>query len=206
MSADTVSASTVTDRVDREDPGDDHDATDRHDTGGAPYWRFAAMIATSMTAMFALTYANSYRLADVRWSETRFYMTFVMGAAMAVIMLGFMLGMYRNRRVNALIVAGSIVVFSVALWLVRSQTTVGDESYMRAMIPHHSIAILTSSRADFDDLRVRDLATAIIDAQKREIEEMNWLLDDIAENGPASTRADADARPVPEFGPRDDDD
>lgn len=163
------------------------------------YWRFAAMIATSMTAMFALTYANTYRLGDVRWSETRFYMTFVMGAAMAVIMLGFMLGMYRSKKINAAIFVGSAVVFSMALWLVRSQETVQDQSYMRAMIPHHSIAILTSSRAELSDLRVRELADEIIAAQKREIEEMNWLIDDIAKNGKATTDDEAEARPVPEF-------
>ncbi|MEO5842323.1 MAG: hypothetical protein ABIU08_26500 [Acidimicrobiales bacterium] len=78
--------------------------------------------------MFALTYSNSYRLADVKWSKTRFYMTFVMGAAMAVIMLGFMLGMYKSRKVNAAIFAGSVVGFCFALWLVRSQATVEDES------------------------------------------------------------------------------
>jgi uncharacterized protein (DUF305 family) len=135
----------------------------------------------------------------VQWSETRFYMTFVMGAAMAVIMLGFMLGMYKNRVVNMAIVAGSVAVFALALWLVRSQTTVQDQSYMRAMIPHHSIAILTSSRAEIDDVRVRVLADGIIAAQKREIEEMNWLIDDIADNGRATTQAEAEARPVPEF-------
>ncbi len=163
------------------------------------YWRFAAMIATSMTAMFLLTYVNTYRLADVKWSETRFYMAFVMGAAMTVIMLGFMLGMYRNRRVNAAIVAGSLVVFSLALWLVRSQSTVGDESYMRGMIPHHSIAILTSTRAEIDDVRVRALADRIVEAQKREIMEMNWLIDDIEANGKALTDAEAEGRPVPDF-------
>ncbi len=157
------------------------------------------MIATSMAAMFALTYANTYRLADVEWSETRFYMSFVMGAAMAVIMLGFMLGMYQSRRINAAIVAGSFIVFCLALWLVRSQSTVEDESYMRAMIPHHSIAILTSTRADIDDVRVRKLADEIIEAQKREIEEMNWLLADIEANGRANTAAEGEARPVPEF-------
>lgn len=174
------------------------DGGGRHDRGGR-YWRFAAMIATSMTAMFALTYVNTYRLADVKWSETRFYMTFVMGAAMAVIMLGFMLGMYRSRKVNAAIVAGSVVVFGLALWLVRSQETVQDESYMRAMIPHHSIAILTSTRAELDDVRVRELADGIIEAQKREIEEMNWLLADIDDHGKATTADEAQLRPVPEF-------
>ena len=185
------------------------DRTRREDAasgGVGHYWRFGAMILTSMVAMFLLTYANSNRIGDARWSETRFYMTFVMGATMAVIMLGFMLGMYRSKAVNAAIFAGSAVVFVLALWLVRSQSTVGDQSYMRAMIPHHSIAILTSSRADLDDVRVRELADEIIAAQKREIEEMNWLIDDIAENGKAETRSEADARPVPEFTPADYDD
>ncbi|MGE0512119.1 MAG: DUF305 domain-containing protein [Ilumatobacteraceae bacterium] len=157
------------------------------------------MIATSMAAMFALTYVNTYRLHDVKWSETRFYMMFVMGATMAVIMLGFMLGMYLSRKINAAIIVGSVVVFAMALWLVRSQATVEDESYLRAMIPHHSIAILTSTRADLDDVRVRQLAEEIVDAQKREIEEMNWLLADIDENGKATTAAEAEARPVPEL-------
>jgi len=85
------------------------------------------------------------------------------------------------------------------VWLVRSQSTVEDESYMRAMIPHHSIAILTSSRADLDDVRVRALADRIIEAQKREIEEMNWLLDDIEANGKTTNDAEGAARPVPEF-------
>lgn len=164
------------------------------------------MIATSMAAMYALTYANTYRLGDVQWSETRFYMNLLMGATMAVIMLGFMLGMYRNRTVNIAIIVGALAVFGGSLWLVRSQTTVQDESYMRAMIPHHSIAILTSSRAEIDDVRVRRLADEIIDAQKREILEMEWLIDDIDENGAATTSDDADARPVPEFTAADYDD
>jgi len=116
-----------------------------------------------------------------------------------VIMLVFMMGMYRSRWTNVAIVAGSTIVFSLALWLVRSQATVEDESYMRAMIPHHSIAILTSTRTDLGDVRVRALADGIIEAQKREIEEMNWLLDDIEANGKAITEAEGEARPVPEF-------
>ncbi|MCB0062556.1 MAG: DUF305 domain-containing protein, partial [Caldilineaceae bacterium] len=135
----------------------------------------------------------------VRWSETRFYMAFVMGATMAVIMLSFMLGMYKNRAVNVAIYIGSVAVFVVALYLVRSQVTVQDASYMRAMIPHHSIAIMTSERAQIDDVRVRQLADEIIEAQRREIKEMNWLLQDIAQNGKATTEADGVARPVPEF-------
>ncbi len=103
-------------------------------------------------------------------------MAFVMGAAMAVIMLLLMLGMYKNSRVNMGILIGSVVVFAGALWLVRSQTTVEDVSWMKAMIPHHSIAILTSERANISDPRVRKLADEIIEAPRREIDEMKTLI------------------------------
>jgi hypothetical protein len=165
----------------------------------ASYLRFAAMIATSMVVMFGLMYLNTYDLAHVRWSETRFYMTFIMGAAMAAIMLSFMHGMYPNMKINLAIYLGSLVVFLVALFLVRTQTTVQDVAYMRAMIPHHSIAILTSERAEIEDIRVRELADSISEAQRREIDEMNWLIEDIGENGVATTQTEAEARPVPEF-------
>ena len=163
------------------------------------YVRFAVMIATSMVVMFGLMYLNTYELSHVRWSETRVFMTFIMGAAMAVIMLSFMRGMYRNTKANLAIYLGSLVVFLGALFLVRSQTTVQDVSYMKAMIPHHSIAILTSERAGINDVRVRQLADGIIEAQRREIMEMNWLIEDIGKHGVASTQAEADTRPVPDF-------
>jgi magnesium-transporting ATPase (P-type) len=163
------------------------------------YTTFGAMIATSMIVMYALMYLNTYELSHVQWSETRFYMTLIMGAAMAVIMLTFMRGMYNNRKMNVAIYLGSLVIFLVALFLVRSQTTVQDESFMRAMIPHYSIAILTSGRAKIEDVRVRELADAIIEAQRREIKEMNWLLEDIREDGIASTETEAETRPIPEF-------
>ncbi len=163
------------------------------------YMKFGAMILTSTLVMFILTYANSYELGHMRWSETRFYMVFYMGAAMALIMLGFMLSMYKNKMINLGIVIGSVLVFGLALFLVRSQATVEDQSWMRAMIPHHSIAILTSERANIDDARVCELADSIIKAQNREIAEMEWLINDISENGPATSAADAESRPVPEF-------
>jgi uncharacterized protein (DUF305 family) len=143
------------------------------------YGRFGAMIATSTAVMFGLMYLNTYRLEDVFFSETRAYMALVMGAAMATIMLAYMRGMYRNARVNLAIFSGSAVVFGVALWLVRSQATVTDVSWMKAMIPHHSIAILTSERADIEDPRARRLADRIIESQRREIEEMKALIRDL---------------------------
>lgn len=145
------------------------------------YGRFAAMIATSTVAMFGLMYLNTYQLDHVFFSETRLYMSFVMGAAMAAIMLAFMIHMHPNRRLNIGIFIGSTVVFVLALWLVRSQATVDQVSYMKAMIPHHSIAILTSSRAEISDPRVRKLADQIIESQRKEIDQMRALISDLKE-------------------------
>ena len=153
------------------------------------YWRFAAMIATSTVVMFGLMYLNSYSLEHLFFSETRTYMALLMGAVMAVIMLSFMLSMYDNKAINIAIYAGAVVVFGLTLWLVRSQATVGDVSYMRAMIPHHSIAIMTSERANFSDARVQKLADEIIAAQRKEIGEMRYLIADIEENGVATNPA-----------------
>ncbi len=163
------------------------------------YGRFMAMVGTSTVIMLGLMYLNTYALAHVFWSETRFWMMFVMGAVMAVVMLAFMWGMYRNTAKNLIIVAVAAITFGLSLFLVRSQVTVDDSDYMSAMIPHHSIAIMTSERAGIEDVRVRKLANDIIRAQRREIDEMRWLLKDIDANGIAASEAEAAARPVPPF-------
>ncbi len=143
------------------------------------YGRFAAMVATSTIVMFVLMYLNTYRLDHIYFSETRAYMALLMGASMAGIMLGFMLNMYSNRKINISIFVGSIIMFALSLWLVRSQATIGDVAWMKAMIPHHSIAILTSKRANLSDPRVKELAQEIITAQVREIDEMKMLIKDL---------------------------
>ncbi|QTL02247.1 DUF305 domain-containing protein [Aquabacter sp. L1I39] len=136
------------------------------------YPRFAAMTLTSTLVMFGLMYLNTYALEHIDFSQTRMWMALVMGAAMAAIMMAFMWNMYKNRVANFAILLVSALVFAGALALVRSQATVGDLSYMRAMIPHHSIAIMTSERAHIRDPQVRLLADRIIEAQVREIAEM----------------------------------
>lgn len=156
---------------------------------GVSYQRFAAMIVGSTVVMFGLMYLNTYALSHIAYSQTRMWMAFVMGAAMAFVMLGFMWSMYRNRRVNFAILLSAAAIFAIALWLVRSQETVDDTSYMKAMIPHHSIAILTSERAHLKDPEVRRLADGIIDAQVREIEQMKRMI----------TRLEA--RPTPDGAP-----
>lgn len=163
------------------------------------YSKFFLMIATSTITMFVLMYLNTYQLSHVYFSETRTYMALYMGAMMAVIMLLFMLNMYKDKKKNITVLIASVTVFAGSLFLVRSQATVDDSSWMSAMIPHHSIAILTSDRAKIKDKRVQKLATNIIEAQEREIKEMQWLLKDIEQNGIAQTNAQAQLRAVPDF-------
>jgi len=164
------------------------------------YVRFALMITTSTVVMFLLTYTNAFAYDHVRWSEERFYMAVLMGSAMALVMLAFMRSMmYKNLALNLTIVALAVVLGGTGLYLSRSQALVDDQAYMRGMIPHHSIAILTSERADIDDVRVRELADGITAAQRKEIKEMDWLIEDIAQNGPATTEQEAQQRPVPDF-------
>jgi len=143
------------------------------------YARFALMIITSTVVMFGLMYLNTYSVDHLFWSETRAYMALIMGAAMAIIMLVFMRGMYTSAKANLAIILGSVTLFAAALYLVRSQQTVDDVSWMKAMIPHHSIAILTSERARISDPRVRKLADQIIEAQRREIGEMRSLVSEL---------------------------
>jgi uncharacterized protein (DUF305 family) len=143
------------------------------------YNRFAAMIATSTVVMYGLMYATNYSFDHLWFSQTRFWMALFMGAAMAIIMLSFMLAMHKDTRKNSAILGGAVVVLVVSLSLARSQVTVNDVAWMKAMIPHHSIAILTSERARITDPRVRQLADAIIETQRREIAEMERLIRDL---------------------------
>ena len=141
-----------------------------------PYPRFFLMLAASFVVMYVVMYLNTYELDHVYFSLTRFYMTILMITPMALIMLGFMRKMYLSKRNNFLILGGSVVVFAAALLMVRTQTFVGDTLWMKAMIPHHSIAIMVSKRADIKDPEVRKLADDIIEAQEREITQMQQML------------------------------
>ena len=140
-------------------------------------------------------YLNTYQVDHVFFSQTRMWMALYMGAVMAAIMLAFMWTMYRGQGTKIAVMIASALAFAGSLYLVRSQQTVGDEAWMKAMIPHHSIAVLTSSRAHIQDRRVRELADSIVEAQVREIEEMKLLIADIEANGTRGT-VDLPARPA----------
>lgn len=148
------------------------------------YVRFLLMIATSALVMYGLMYLNTYAIEHVWFSQTRVWMALIMGAAMAIVMLAFMFRMYESRPANIAIVLGSATLFVASLWLVRTQETVDDVAYMKAMIPHHSIAVMTSRRAEIRDPRVRELADKIIASQMREIAEMTQLIAELERNPP----------------------
>ena len=150
----------------------------KHDLNKGNYKTFFIMLACSFVAMYVTMYLNTYSLDHVFFSLTRFYMVCLGIATMAVIMWFFMRKMYNDKKKNIVILVGSVVLFVGALGLVRVQAPiVGDVLWMKAMIPHHSIAILTSERADIKDPEVKKLAEDIIKAQKKEIEEMKKMIE-----------------------------
>jgi Na+/melibiose symporter-like transporter len=142
------------------------------------YTKFVGMLAASFVAMYVTMYLNTYAIDHVYFSLTRFYMSCLGISTMAIIMYVAMRGMYQNKKKNIAIIVGSIALFLAALGLVRVQAPIiGDVLWMKAMIPHHSIAILTSERADIQDPEVKQLAEDIIKAQRMEIEEMKQMIE-----------------------------
>jgi len=175
--------------------------TQRHDRSmqRRMYLRFGAMILTAMVVMYGVMYVSSWEWSHVRFSESRLFMAAVMGGTMGVVMLAWMLNMYRDMKLNVGILAASLLLIALGVFLDRSQTTVQDTGFMSSMIPHHSLAITRAERSELDDVRVCQLAVEISEAQRREILEMDWLIDDIERNGPATTPEEADARSAPGF-------
>lgn len=150
------------------------------------YLRFFGTIAVSTIVMFGMMYLNTWDISHVWFSQTRAWMALYMGGGMAIVMLVAMWSMFPDRTRNFAVLGVAALAFALGLIMVRSQATVDQVSWMKAMIPHHSIAILTSTRADIQDPRVRSLADGIIETQRREIAEMEALIADL-QGGPAAT-------------------
>lgn len=177
--------------------GNDH--AGQEGDGLGRYLRFGAMILTSMVVMYGAMFVSSYEWSHIRWSQSRAFMALTMGGTMGLVMLAWMLHMYRNVKANVVVIVVSILLLATGATLDRTQVTVDDTAFMKAMIPHHSMAITRAERFQVDDVRVCELAVQISEAQRREILEMDWLIDDIERNGPAATPAEAQARAVPDF-------
>ncbi|MEX2581416.1 MAG: DUF305 domain-containing protein [Verrucomicrobiales bacterium] len=143
---------------------------------GKAYLKFGIMLALSFVSMYAVMFLNADRLEHVMLSYTRTYMTALMIAPMAVIMLGMMWSMYESKAANVAILALAVIVFVVCLVSLRNQVPIRDVQYMKAMIPHHSSAIMVSQEADLQDPETKRLAEEIIEAQEREIARMKKML------------------------------
>lgn len=134
------------------------------------------MMAVSFVIMYAVMFLNADVFDHVMLSTTRTYMTLLMVAPMAVSMLLFMWGMYENKKVNFMILGTSIILFIATLTMLRNQTLIADVQWMKAMIPHHSSAIMVSQKADLKDPEAQQLAKDIIEAQKKEIAQMKAMI------------------------------
>lgn len=163
------------------------------------YARFGAMLLTAMVVMYWVMFAGSWEWSHVRFSESRVFMAVTMGGTMGLVMLAWMLNMYKNTKANVIVIVVSLLFIGGGIALDRSQIIVDDTGFMNGMIPHHSLAITRSERAQIADVRVCELAVEISEAQRREIFEMEWLVQDIQENGVATTAAEAADRPVPDY-------
>ena len=141
------------------------------------YVKFALMMGVSFIIMYGVMFLNVASTGHVMLSTMRTYMTILMIAPMAVSMMLFMWGMYKNKKANYLILAGAVAIFFGTFAMMRNQTGISDVQYMKGMIPHHSSAILTSENADIRDPEVKKLAEEIIKAQKEEIAEMKALIE-----------------------------
>lgn len=140
------------------------------------YGKFAIMMGTSFIIMYAVMFLNTDVFDHVMLSHTRTYMTILMVAPMAFTMLLFMWGMYTNKKMNFIILGLSVIIFIIALVGLRQQTLIGDEQWMKAMIPHHSSAIMVSQKAHLKDPEAIKLAEEIIEAQEREIAKMKKMI------------------------------
>jgi hypothetical protein len=144
---------------------------------GTAYQKFGVTMAISFIIMYSIMFLNVSETNHIYLSLTRTYMTLLMISTMAIVMLLMMGKMYTNKKINNFIIIVSVLVFGLVFTALRTQTPVGDEQYMKAMIPHHSSAIMTSENANIQDPELRKLADDIIDAQKREIAQMKAILD-----------------------------
>jgi hypothetical protein len=157
---------------------------EQHKHGMKMGWgRFAAMIATSTATMFFLMYQLVYEADHLTFSVNRLLASLIMGSVMTVVMLGYMWSMYEGMGTKIAVLVSGALLSVVLLYANRSQSLIDDSRFMRAMIPHHSIAVNNARKADIRDPRVRELADEIIASQVREIRTMKLLLDDIDRNG-----------------------
>lgn len=143
------------------------------------YPRLAVMIVLSFISMYVLMYAMVNTFGDVYNSLNQVYMAGLMTAPMVLLELLLMSGMYSNKKLNALLIAGCCVAGVAFFLCIRQQTAITDRQFLRSMIPHHSGAILMCEEASIEDQRIRELCAAIVAGQQKEIDQMRAILADL---------------------------
>lgn len=150
---------------------------------GMSYSKFMFMLLISFLIMYVVMFLNMDQLSHYHTSTTRIYMAILMVAPMAVVMLLMMGKMYPSKKTNMGIILTAIVVFVLVLTGLRTQTPIEDVQYMKAMIPHHSSAIMVSKHATIKDPEVKKLSEQIIQSQEKEIAEMEAMIDRLSKGG-----------------------
>ncbi|MDA3836903.1 MAG: DUF305 domain-containing protein [Nanoarchaeota archaeon] len=141
------------------------------------YSRLYFSLFISFIIMYSAMFLNVFAWSHIYLSLTRVYMALLMVMPMSILMILIMKKMYLDKKKNSIIIFIGVFIFILAFILLRSQIPINDESYMKAMIPHHSSAILTSTYANIRDPEVRVLADKIIETQEKEIAQMKYYLD-----------------------------
>jgi uncharacterized protein (DUF305 family) len=140
------------------------------------YGRLALNLVISVLIMYLVMFSMVDGLRDFYHNLNTFYMALMMVAPMAILMLLMMGSMYRNTRLNLALHAGFAVIFILAFAGIRTQTPIGDEQFLRSMIPHHSGAILMCRESTIADPEIVSLCGEIIESQQREIDQMKAIL------------------------------
>jgi len=147
-----------------------------HEVGAKPYMMLAVNLGLSLLVMYVAMFAMIWSWGEFIQNVNFFYMALVMWAPMGAIMLATMGGMYRNRKLNAALYVAFAAILVLSLVGIRQQSLVGDDQFLRSMIPHHSGAILMCEEAKLTDPEIRQLCGEIIQAQKDEIAQMKRIM------------------------------
>ena len=156
-----------------------HNQHGEHNGDDKPYLRLAVMIALSYVSMYVLMYAMVNTLGDIYNSMNQVYMAGLMTAPMVVIEMLLMSGMYKSRKLNVLLIAGTCVAGIAFFLFIRQQSAISDRQFLRSMIPHHSGAILMCDGASLQYQRIRELCKTIVTGQQQEIDQMRGILADL---------------------------
>lgn len=144
---------------------------------GHSYRNLAFELILDFIIMYLVMYTMIATLDHFYFNLNNVYMTLMMVAPMTILMLVLMRSMYQNKRVNLAIGLGAVVVFAASFYAMRTQAAIGDKELIRGMIPHHSGAILMCEQASLTDPEVVALCGEIVEAQEREISQMQAILD-----------------------------